>query len=66
MASPFAVVAALISFGKEGPVRLKAGLCPRCGGKPIKFRDKISEREFDISGLCQACQDVVFGRTSYD
>jgi hypothetical protein len=59
MVSPFAVVAAL-AFGKEGPVRLKAGLCPRCGDKPIKFRDKISEREFDISGLCQGCQDVVF------
>jgi hypothetical protein len=65
MASPFAVVAAL-AFGKEGPERLKVGLCPRCGAKPIKFRDKISEREFDISGLCQTCQDVFFGRTSYD
>lgn len=61
MASPFAVVAAL-AFGKEGPVRLKAGLCPRCGCDPAKqgFRDPLSAREFAISGLCQACQDVVF------
>lgn len=25
-----------------------------------KFRDKISEREFKISGLCQECQDSIF------
>jgi len=26
-----------------------------------KFKDKMSEREYTISGMCQACQDSVFG-----
>lgn len=31
-------------------------------GKPIgEFRDEISKREYTISGLCQACQDEIFG-----
>lgn len=25
------------------------------------FRDALSEREYRISGMCQACQDSVFG-----
>lgn len=42
---------------------VKAGKCPFC--KQIvdktKFRDKVSLREFEISGLCQTCQDETFG-----
>lgn len=31
-------------------------------GKPIgPFRDELSEKEYTISGLCQECQDKVFG-----
>jgi hypothetical protein len=31
-------------------------------GKPIgPFRDALSEKEAQISGLCQDCQDKVFG-----
>jgi hypothetical protein len=31
-------------------------------GKPIEgFRDERSVREYTISGLCQRCQDEVFG-----
>ena len=26
-----------------------------------EFRNEISMREFEISGLCQKCQDSVFG-----
>jgi len=32
-----------------------------CGGPAVKFRDKISEHEYRISGLCQRCQDKAFG-----
>ncbi len=40
------------------------GLCPLCGNKigPEEFRDLESRREFIISGLCQSCQDDIFGR----
>jgi len=40
-----------------------AGICPFCG-KEIdlgSFRDELSQREYKISGLCQDCQDSVFG-----
>lgn len=41
--------------------RVEKGLCPICG-KPVGvFRDELSQREFEISGLCQSCQDSVFG-----
>ena len=44
--------------------RVDAGFCPFCQakiGKPSDFRDEISLIEFSISGLCQACQDSMFG-----
>ena len=37
------------------------GKCPSCS-KPVgKFRDELSEKEFHISGMCQGCQDNIFG-----
>jgi hypothetical protein len=52
----------LLAFGFEKEVRrVEAGLCPFCGERPGPFRDGPSAREFLISGLCQACQDRVFG-----
>lgn len=41
-----------------------ASLCPSCGKRVYpdeEFRDSLSEREYRISGLCQDCQDMVFG-----
>lgn len=32
-----------------------------CGGPAVGFRDPLSRKEFHISGLCQECQDKVFG-----
>lgn len=41
---------------------MSQGKCPTCS-KPIeKFRNQISQREFQISGMCQKCQDSVFGK----
>jgi hypothetical protein len=28
---------------------------------PDSFRDELSKREYSISGLCQTCQDEIFG-----
>lgn len=36
------------------------GKCPLCSCDITKFKDKLSEKEFKISGLCQLCQDKVF------
>lgn len=32
-----------------------------CGGPATSFTDGLSIREYRISGLCQTCQDKVFG-----
>lgn len=32
-----------------------------CGNVVGSFRDKLSEKEYTISGLCQNCQDKIFG-----
>lgn len=32
-----------------------------CGLGANAFRDDLSRKEFTISGLCQPCQDKVFG-----
>lgn len=38
-------------------------ICPFChkGINMHNFRNTISKREYEISGLCQKCQDKVFG-----
>lgn len=38
-------------------------------GKPVAmddFRDEISRKEYRINGLCQECQDSVFGAGEED
>jgi hypothetical protein len=53
-------------IGKIFPEKLaliNLGHCPVCE-KQIKladFKNEISKREFEISGLCQKCQDETFG-----
>lgn len=49
-----------LGFG-ENVKRVERGLCATCGKKPSGFRDAISRKEFGISGMCQKCQDSVFG-----
>jgi hypothetical protein len=42
---------------------VKEGHCPCCQKEIHQedFRNEISRKEFKISGLCQECQDQVFG-----
>ena len=51
--------AQLICFGEVAP----EGVCPFCGRKinMAELRDDASRKEYDLSGLCQECQDEVFG-----
>lgn len=44
---------------------VKAPICPFCGHEVdvSSFRDDLSVKEFHISGLCQRCQDEVFGNS---
>lgn len=43
--------------------RKAKGYCPACGKSMAgaKFRDRLSQREAEISGFCQDCQDKTFG-----
>ena len=45
----------------EAAKNITAGLCAGCKNPVGFFKDKLSEKEFSISGLCQLCQDQVFG-----
>lgn len=39
-------------------------LCMTCGSEKVTsedFRNGVSLKEFTISGMCQVCQDSVFG-----
>ena len=47
--------------GKSRTVTISKGLCMTCEGRAIQFRDAISQDEYRISGMCQCCQDSVFG-----
>lgn len=41
---------------------VEKGICPFCE-KPVKeedFKNEISKREFELSGMCQKCQDNLF------
>lgn len=55
----------LNSVGISTESTIKADVClaePMGCGKPaINFRNDTSRREFTISGLCQECQDEIFG-----
>ena len=41
----------------------KRNTCPMCAKSVVgtKLKDDESIREFEISGMCQACQDKTFG-----
>ena len=52
-------------LGIDRRVHIRANKCipppMGCGGDATMFRDESSRREFTISGLCQKCQDDIFG-----
>jgi len=51
-----------MGFGKQVDL-VQQGKCPSCEQevKPSEFRDDSSMKEYKISGVCQKCQDEVFG-----
>ena len=41
---------------------IKNNTCAFCVEPNLEFRNAISVQEYRISGLCQNCQDEVFGK----
>ncbi len=35
-------------------------ICNLCGEPILSFKDELSKREYEISAMCQNCQDGVF------
>ena len=54
-------------FGEEVKL-VNQGYCPFCHKKvnTLDFRDALSIREFEISGICQSCQNETFRQKEYD
>jgi len=46
--------------------KMKARVCMTCSGKVEGFDSELSQKEFLISGMCQKCQDEVFGASEED
>ena len=48
-------------FGRSRSLAIAGGGCVKCGETATDFRDELSRKEYGISGLCQCCQDGIFG-----
>ena len=51
-------------FGQDRVQTITEGYCMTCEKTGIiatSFRDDISRKEYAISGMCQSCQDDIFG-----
>ena len=48
-------------FGRSRTLAMANGQCVKCGEFKPEFRDELSLKEYRISGLCQGCQDGIFG-----
>jgi len=46
--------------------RMKKHICMTCSGKVEGFDSELSQKEFLISGMCQKCQDSIFGVADED
>jgi len=56
-------------FGVDRVKTISGGTCVSCDAEGIiatSFRDDISRKEYSISGMCQSCQDDVFGVSDED
>ncbi|KKL57947.1 hypothetical protein LCGC14_2230280 [marine sediment metagenome] len=47
--------------GRDREQTIKNDKCMTCGGEASDFKDDLSRKEYTISGMCQGCQDSVFG-----
>ena len=51
---------AMTFFGRSAILAKAGSQCVSCGKAATVFRDKLSAKEYGISGLCQTCQDEIF------
>lgn len=49
-----------ISWGRTKPEAQENKICVQCGKPAASFKNNLSKSEYEISGLCQECQDKIF------
>ena len=52
---------AMSLFGRSRRLAIAGNQCVKCGELAAEFNDELSRKEYGISGLCQCCQDGIFG-----
>lgn len=50
-------------YSKDKTECIDKQVCLDCGGDASEFKNDKSFKEYHISGLCQKCQDEVFGES---
>lgn len=45
------------AFGRSRSNCISSGICLVCGLPKGEFRTAVAEAEYNISGMCQSCQD---------
>ena len=53
-------------FGRSRALAIAGNQCVKCGAHDLEFRDELSRKEHGISGICQSCQDDIFGPDDED
>ena len=48
-------------YGRSLKLSQAGKQCVKCGELAVEFNDELSRKEYGISGLCQCCQDGIFG-----
>lgn len=51
---------AIYAFGRSRAISFRSHVCVCCGTTELVFRDKLSEQEYLLTGMCQKCQDIAF------
>jgi hypothetical protein len=46
--------------GKDRVESINTGTCATCNDPNMNFNTPLDRREYEISGMCQKCQDVAF------
>ena len=52
------------TFNIDRSASIKDDTCVSCKQPAVSFTDELSKKEYSVSGLCQSCQDGVFGGKS--
>ncbi len=48
-------------FGQSRTEAIESDICVDCGLPAVEFKDQLSRKEYSISGLCQECQNKIWG-----